>query len=161
VGSSGVGKSTIINALVGEEKQKTAEVRKKDGKGRHITKGRELIMIPGGGMMIDNPGIREIQLWGEPRALMNVFKDIEQLSKKCKFKNCSHLHEPEPQCAVLIALSSGELSQERYNNYQKMRKELAHLEQKLSISAEALERSKWKGLMKNAKYYRKYKQNRD
>ena len=157
VGSSGVGKSTIINALVGEEKLKTAKVRKKDGKGRHITKSRELIMIPGGGMMIDNPGIRELQLWGEPEALGSVFKDIEQLSKKCKFKNCSHLHEPEPQCAVLSALKSGDLSRERYDNYQKMKKELAHLEQKLSMSAEALERAKWKGLMKNAKYYSKYK----
>ncbi len=157
VGSSGVGKSTIINSLIGEEKLKTAEVRKKDGKGRHITKRRELILIPGGGMMIDNPGIRELQLWGEPGVLLDVFKDIEQLSKKCKFKNCSHLHEPEPQCAVLSALKSGELSLERYENYQKMKKELAHLEQKLSMSAEALERSKWKGLMKNAKYYRRYK----
>ncbi|WP_455392669.1 ribosome small subunit-dependent GTPase A [[Eubacterium] cellulosolvens] len=159
VGSSGVGKSTIINALLGEAKQKIADVREKDSKGRHITKSRELFLIPGGGVMIDNPGIREVQLWGEPESLMGVFKDIEQLSRSCKFKDCSHLHEPN--CAVTNALNSGELSQQRYDNYQKMRKELAHLSQKMKMSAEAVEKSKWKGLMKNAKNYRKYKRERD
>ena len=159
VGSSGVGKSTIINALLGKPKLKTAEVRKKDSKGRHITKSRELFPIPGGGVMIDNPGIREVQLWGDPQALQGVFKDIEELSRNCKFKDCAHLNEPN--CAVTSALKSGELSQKRYDNYQKMRKELAHLARKMDMSAEALEKSKWKGIMKNAKYYKKYKRNRD
>ncbi|GAJ18953.1 unnamed protein product, partial [marine sediment metagenome] len=80
VGSSGVGKSTIINTLMGEAKLKTASVREKDGKGRHITKARELFLIPSGGVMIDNPGIREVQLWGDPGSLQEVFKDIEALS---------------------------------------------------------------------------------
>jgi ribosome biogenesis GTPase len=159
VGSSGVGKSTIINALIGKAKLKTAEVREKDGKGRHITKARELFLIPTGGLMIDNPGIREIQLWGDSSSLQSVFKDIEELSKNCKFKDCAHLNEPK--CAVINALKSGKLSQKRYDNYQKMRKELAHLNQKMAMSAEAMERTKWKGLVKNAKHYRKYKKNRD
>ena len=159
VGSSGVGKSTMINALLGEAKIKTAELRKKDGKVRHITKSRELFLIPGGGVMIDNPGIREIQLWGDPRSLEEVFSDIEELSKNCKFKDCAHL--TEPNCAVTRALKSGDLLQKRYDNYQKMRKELAHLSLKMNKSAEAAEKAKWKGVMKNAKYYRKYKENRD
>ena len=149
----------MINALLGEAKIKTAEVRKKDGKGRHITKSRELFLIPGGGVMIDNPGIREIQLWGDPRSLEEVFSDIEELSKNCKFKDCAHL--TEPNCAVTRALKSGDLLQKRYDNYQKMRKELAHLSLKMNKSAEAAEKAKWKGVMKNAKYYRKYKENRD
>jgi ribosome biogenesis GTPase len=159
VGSSGVGKSTIINTLLGVSKQKTADVREKDGKGRHVTKSRELFLIPGGGVMIDNPGIREIQLWGDPISLKGTFKDIEEFSKNCKFSDCAHLSEPE--CAVTIALESGDLSKKRYENYQKMRKELTHLTQKMEMSAEALEKSKWKGLMKNAKHYRRYKKNRD
>ena len=109
--------------------------------------------------MIDNPGIREVQLWGDPKALQGVFKDIEELSKNCKFKDCAHLNEPN--CAVTSALKLGELSQKRYDNYQKMRKELIHLARKMDMSAEAFEKSKWKGIMKNAKYYRKYKRNRD
>jgi ribosome biogenesis GTPase len=159
VGSSGVGKSTIINTLLDEDKIKTAEVRKKDSKGRHITKTRELFPIPGGGVMIDNPGIREVQLWGEPDSLQGVFKDIEALAINCKFKDCAHLNEPK--CAVTQALKNGELSQQRYDNYQKMRKELEYLSQKMKMSAEAIKRSKWKGLKKNAKHYLKYKKNRD
>lgn len=159
VGSSGVGKSTIINALLGESKQRIANVRDKDGKGRHVTTSRELFLIPGGGVMIDNPGIREIQLWGDQESLGNVFKDIEALSRNCKFKDCAHLNEPN--CAVTNALNSGELQLKRYENYQKMSKELTHLALKREMSAEALERSKWKGVIKNAKHYRKYKKNRD
>jgi ribosome biogenesis GTPase len=154
-----VGKSTIINTLLDEDKIKTAEVRKKDSKGRHITKTRELFPIPGGGVMIDNPGIREVQLWGEPDSLQGVFKDIEALAINCKFKDCAHLNEPK--CAVTQALKNGELSQQRYDNYQKMRKELEYLSQKMKMSAEAIKRSKWKGLKKNAKHYLKYKKNRD
>jgi ribosome biogenesis GTPase len=159
VGSSGVGKSTIINALLGESKQKTASVRQKDGKGRHITTSRELFIIPGGGVMIDNPGIREIQLWGEPEFIKEVFKDIEVLSMNCKFRDCSHINEPK--CAVLNALNSGELSRTRYENYQKMMKELVYLAMKKEMSSEALERSKWKGLLKDSKRYLKYKKNRE
>ena len=159
VGSSGVGKSTIINALMGDTKQKIAEVRQKDGKGRHITKSRELFLIPGGGVMIDNPGIRELQLWGDPEALQSIFQDIEELSSGCKYKNCAHLNEPK--CAVINAVKSGELSQKRYDNYQKMHKELVHLAKRSEMSSEAFERSKWKGLKKGSRHYFKYKKNRD
>jgi ribosome biogenesis GTPase len=159
VGSSGAGKSTIINGLLGEIKQKTASVRQKDGKGRHITKSRELFIIPGGGVMIDNPGIREIQLWGEPESIQYVFKDIYELSLNCKFSDCAHINEPK--CAVLNALNSGNLSQKRYENYQKMSKELAYLIKKKEMSSEAVEKSKWRGVLKDSKRYRKYKMNRD
>jgi ribosome biogenesis GTPase len=158
VGSSGVGKSTIINALLGEPKQKTAEVRKKDSKGRHITTSRELFIIPGGGVIIDNPGIRELQLWGDPSSLKVTFKEIDELSVNCRFRDCAHLNEPG--CAVIKALKSGTLSEERFNNYLKMRKELAYLSRKMEMSSEAAEKLKWKGLVKNAKHYRKYKKNR-
>jgi ribosome biogenesis GTPase len=159
LGSSGVGKSTLINALIGESKQKIAEVRKKDGKGRHITKSRELFLIPGGGVMIDNPGIRELQLWGDPQGLQNIFQDIEGLSSGCKYKDCAHLNEPN--CAVIAAIKSGELSQKRYDNFQKMRKELVHLSKRAEMSAEAVERAKWKAVKKGSKHYFKYKKNRD
>jgi ribosome biogenesis GTPase len=159
VGSSGVGKSTIINALLGEKKQITGEVRKKDDKGRHITSSRELFLLPGGGVVIDNPGIREIQLWGDIDSLDSVFPDIRELALGCKFKDCSHISEPE--CAVKHAVEEEKtLSKKRYDNYIKMRKELVFLQKKRKMSSEAMEKSRWKGLQKDAKRYRKYKEER-
>jgi ribosome biogenesis GTPase len=158
VGSSGVGKSTLINALMKEDKLKTGEVRKKDGKGRHVTSSRELFIIPGGGIIIDNPGIREIQLWGDAASLDETFSDIGELAQGCKFRNC--LHRTEPGCKVLEAVESGELSKERYENYQKMQRELAYLEMKRDMGAEAAEKAKWRGILKNADKYKKYKKER-
>jgi ribosome biogenesis GTPase len=155
VGSSGVGKSTLINALLGEQKQVTGEVRKVDSKGRHITASRELFLIPGGGVIIDNPGIREIQLWGDVGSLDEVFSDIQELAQGCKFKDCNHINEPK--CAVKQAVDDEKLSEKRYANYLKMKKELEFLSQKTQISSEAMEKAKWKGILKDAKKYRKYK----
>jgi ribosome biogenesis GTPase len=155
VGSSGAGKSTLINALLGEQKQDTGEVRERDSKGRHITSSRELFLIPGGGIIIDNPGIREIQLWGDAGSLNEVFSDILELSQSCKFKDCSHISEPK--CAVKQAVDEGELSQKRYENYLKMKKELVFLEKKTKMSSEAVEKARWKGIQKDAKKYIKYK----
>lgn len=155
VGSSGVGKSTLINALLGEQKQETGEVRKGDSKGRHITSSRELFLIPIGGVIIDNPGIREIQLWGEASSLDDVFSDISELAQGCKFKDCCHISEPK--CAVLQAVDEGKLSKKRYENYLKMGKELDFLQQKTQMSSESVEKAKWKGMLKDAKKYRKYK----
>ena len=122
VGSSGVGKSTLINSLLGEERQPVGDVREKNGKGRHITVKRELIPLPGGGMFIDNPGMRSISLWGEKDGLDETSEDITELAKKCKFTDCQH--KTEPGCAINEALENGTLDKERYSNYLKLQKEL-------------------------------------
>jgi ribosome biogenesis GTPase len=125
-GSSGVGKSTLINALLGTERVATGAVRTTDGKGRHTTTWRELIHLPGGGLLIDNPGMREVQLWIEEEELAEAFADIEALMTRCRFSDCSHRHEPG--CAVATALASGALDPVRYRMFLKMRAEVSLLE---------------------------------
>jgi len=125
LGSSGVGKSTIVNALLGEQKQKTAEVSSADGKGRHTTTHRELFLLQGGGILMDNPGMRELHLWGEAEDLTESFNDIEELALQCKFSNCAH--QSEPGCAVKTAIESGQLTPERLASYQKLKNELSGL----------------------------------
>lgn len=159
VGSSGVGKSTLINALLGCEAQRTDNVREKNSRGRHVTTHRELFIIPNGGVIIDNPGIREIQLWGEISDMEEPFQDITELSAGCRFNDCQHLSEPG--CRVKLAIENGELSHKRYESYLKLRKELQHLARKQTMSSEAAERSRWKGIKKNAQGYRRYKEGRD
>ncbi|MGA1822622.1 MAG: ribosome small subunit-dependent GTPase A [Thermoplasmatota archaeon] len=158
VGSSGAGKSTLINAILGEERLKTGSVREKDGKGRHVTTARELIVVPGGGLVVDNPGMREIQLWGDESSVSEAFPDIEELSASCRFKDCRHISEPG--CSVKEAVDSGEISRERYDNYLKMMREIAHLRIRKDKSAEAAERARWRGIMKDVKYIQKYKKER-
>jgi ribosome biogenesis GTPase len=125
VGSSGVGKSTIINRLLGRERQATAAVSDAVGKGRHTTTRRELIPLPGGGLLMDTPGLRELQLWGDESDLDAAFEDVEALARQCRFRDCRH--KDEPGCAVRAALDSGELDPDRYRNYDKMRRELRFL----------------------------------
>lgn len=122
VGSSGVGKSTIINALLGTERQAVGAVRERDSKGRHITAKRELIVLPEGGMIIDNPGMRSVSLWGDEDGLDTTFEDIKELVRQCKFRNCQH--KTEPGCAVKEALEDGTLNEERYQSYLKLQREL-------------------------------------
>ncbi|MGA1872252.1 MAG: ribosome small subunit-dependent GTPase A [Thermoplasmatota archaeon] len=157
VGSSGVGKSTLINRLLREERLRTGEVRRGDGKGKHVTTSRELIVIPGGGIIIDNPGIRELQLWGGENMLDEAFPDIFELSWHCRFKDCQHVSEPD--CEVKKALEAGEMDRSRYDNYIKMRKELKHLSLKTDKGAQAEERSRWRAIMKDVKHYQRYKRN--
>jgi len=126
IGSSGVGKSSLINRLVGEEVLKTAEIRESDSRGRHTTTRRQLIVLPTGGCLIDTPGMRELQLWQAEEGMDETFADIERLYADCHFSDCTHTMEIK--CAVLAAVASGELPEGRYQNYLKMRKELAHLE---------------------------------
>lgn len=125
IGSSGVGKSTLINTLLGSEVQKTREVRLDDARGRHTTTHRELILMPQGGLLIDTPGMREMQLWGAGDGMADTFTDIDRLAARCHFRDCTHTREAK--CAVLAALDSGELDASRYQSYLKLQKELAHL----------------------------------
>ena len=124
VGSSGVGKSSIINGLLGKDLLKTRVISASTKKGRHATTHRELFVLKNGAMVIDNPGIREVGLGESGDAVDNVFDDISGLAKGCKFVDCTHIHEPD--CAVLAALESGELGKAKYDNYIKLKKEADH-----------------------------------
>ena len=124
LGSSGVGKSTIVNALAGEELLATQEVRADDQAGRHTTTHRELILLPGGGIVLDTPGIRELQLWDAD--LEQTFGDIEEIARRCRFSDCAHRHEPG--CAIRDALADGSLPHERWQSYVKLQRELEAVE---------------------------------
>ncbi|UCF79781.1 MAG: ribosome small subunit-dependent GTPase A [Candidatus Eiseniibacteriota bacterium] len=121
LGSSGVGKTTLLNQLLGREAFKTKAVRKKDGKGRHATARRQLVVLDNGAMFIDNPGMRELGLIGASSGIEESFSDIVELSKGCRFRDCTHTSEVN--CSVLTAIEQGELSEERYRSYLKLRKE--------------------------------------
>ncbi len=143
LGSSGVGKSTLVNTLAGEELLETAEIRG-DGTGRHTTTRRELIQLPSGGLVIDTPGIREVQLWVADEGIDEAFEDITELFAHCKFSDCAH--DSEPGCAVRAALADGTLAADRWDSYLKLQGELAHLERKLDKRAASEARKKWKAL---------------
>jgi ribosome biogenesis GTPase / thiamine phosphate phosphatase len=152
LGSSGVGKSTIINRLLGEERFRTAEVRS-DGRGRHTTSHRELVALPGGGVIIDTPGLRQLQLWETDGGLDQTFVDIADLIAQCRFSDCQH--RTEPGCAVNEALAAGSLPAERWASYLKLQRELAHLERKLDPRLRAEERKKWAAVSKSHRQRRK------
>lgn len=121
LGSSGVGKSTLVNTLVGEEVMKTNAIREEDSRGRHTTTSRHLIMLPSGAMVIDTPGMRELGMWEASSGIDKTFQDVEEFLGKCKFSNCTHTNEPG--CRVLEAIENGELSYDRYNSYLKLKNE--------------------------------------
>lgn len=125
LGSSGVGKSTLTNKLLGREAQNTGEVRSSDSSGRHTTVHRELFLLPNGGILIDTPGIRELQLWGTEENLEVAYAYVIQLAKKCKYPNCRH--EKEKGCAVHKALANGTLDKQHYANYLKLKSEVTAL----------------------------------
>ena len=140
-GSSGVGKSQIINSLIGAERQVVQGVRN-DSKGRHTTTNRELILLPCGGLIIDTPGIREIQVWCDIHSLNKAFDDIFQLAANCKFSDCGH--QAEPGCAIKSAIENGTLDAARLNSYLKMKNEIIELEKKQSIRKKIKEKANWK-----------------
>lgn len=148
LGSSGVGKSTLVNTLAGEELLATQEIRD-DGKGRHTTTRRELIQLPTGALVIDTPGIRELQLWVADDGIDEAFEDVTELFAHCKFSDCAH--DREPGCAVRAALEDGTLAAERWDSYLKLQGELEHLERKLDKRAASEARKKWKALGQEAR----------
>jgi ribosome biogenesis GTPase len=124
LGSSGVGKSTLVNSLAGEQLLEVKEVREDDHRGRHTTTHRQLVLLEGGGVILDTPGMRELQLWEAD--LSQTFADVEEIAAQCRFSDCSH--ESEPGCAVRAALADGSLSHERWQSYVKLEREMAALE---------------------------------
>ena len=124
LGSSGVGKSTIVNRLVGQDLLRTHDVRDWDSRGRHTSANRQLVLLPGGGVLIDTPGMRELQLWETGEALSGTFEDIDSLAAECRFRDCSH--RAEPDCAVVAAVGHGDLPAARLESYRKLRAEQEH-----------------------------------
>jgi ribosome biogenesis GTPase / thiamine phosphate phosphatase len=146
LGSSGVGKSTLVNALLGEQRQTTAAVRADDSRGRHTTTHRELFELPGGALLIDTPGIRALEIAGADEGVDTAFEDIADLALRCRFSDCRH--EGEPGCAVRSALGDGRLSADRLASHRKLERELAHAERKGDARARAAEVKRWKSVHK-------------
>jgi len=146
IGSSGVGKSTIMNALMGQHVREIGAVRTADQRGRHTTTGRELFMLPNGALVVDTPGMRELQLWADEDALSMTFEEVEGFAEECRFRDCQH--ESEPGCAVQEALASGQLSEARFESYLKQRKELRYLNSKKDTHARIEEHRRVKQLSK-------------
>ncbi len=149
LGSSGVGKSTLINRLLGSESQSTQPVRE-DGRGRHTTTRRELLFCAQGGMVIDTPGMRELQLWDD-EGLHMTFDEIETLARNCRYRDCRH--EDEPGCAVVEAVRTGVLSAERLSSLHKLQRELAWLDRRENPMADLAEKRRWKSIHKAAKRF--------
>ncbi|MGE8204932.1 ribosome small subunit-dependent GTPase A [Heyndrickxia sp. NPDC080065] len=149
LGSSGVGKSTLTNTLLGDFKQEVQTVREGDDRGRHTTTHRELVVLEDGGILIDTPGMRELQLWDADEGFSQSFSDIEILADNCRFRDCSH--KSEPGCAVQTAISEGTLDKSRYASYVKLQRELAFLERKENRQARLAEKAKSKQMSSSQK----------
>ena len=143
VGPSGAGKSTLINALLGEERQATREVRVSDGRGRHTTVARQLFQMPGGGLLIDTPGLRAFGLTGSEEGIASAFSDVEQIARSCRFRDCTH--NDEPGCAVRAAVESGTLSPQRLASYHKLIGEAQVATEKTDIRLRAEEDRRSRG----------------
>jgi ribosome biogenesis GTPase len=147
LGSSGVGKSTLLNTLLGEQRQATSAVREDDSRGRHTTTHRELFLLPSGALLIDTPGIRSLEVAGADEGVGEAFDDIAELAAGCRFSDCRH--EREPGCAVRAAIARGELTEERLASQRKLEREAAHAERKVDPRAAAEERKRWKSIHKS------------
>lgn len=147
LGSSGVGKSTLTNALLAGDYQQTAAVRDLDRRGRHTTTHRELFQLPGGALLIDTPGLRELGLWTGESALSEVFAEVEALADQCRFRDCQHGNEPG--CSVRAAMKSGRLDRRRFKNYQKLQKEVQRQEEMQSVDGRLARKQREKALHKH------------
>jgi ribosome biogenesis GTPase len=152
LGASGAGKSTIVNALAGTEVMATTDIREVDGKGRHTTTHRELILLPTGGVVIDTPGLRGVALHSADEGFALAFSDVEELAAACRFADCAHV--TEPGCAVNASVAAGDLGQDRVDAWRKLQRELAYQARRADSRLAAEERARWKKLAKaqNARY---------
>lgn len=155
LGPSGVGKSTLINALAGAELSATGEVRDHDRKGRHTTTRRQLFRLPEGALLLDTPGLRELRVWALDAGLGQAFPEIAELAASCRFRDCRH--ESEPGCAVLAAAADGRLDAERLASYRKLQAEAAYVERKSDHAAHAAAVAKHKTALKTLKVHPKYR----
>jgi ribosome biogenesis GTPase len=158
IGSSGAGKSTLVNRLYGKIVQTTGSISNRVGKGTHTTTTRDLIMMPQGGMVIDNPGIREIAFWDDDGGVKVAFPEIENLAGACRFSNCSHMHEPG--CRVLQAVTEGAISQGRLESYRKMKRELTYLSDRQHKNADRVEKERWQAVALKIKTMKKRRPDR-
>lgn len=149
IGSSGVGKSTLINKLSGVDLQRVNDVRGGDDRGRHTTTHRELVQLPSGALMIDTPGMRELQLWEADEGFRGAFDDVDSIANTCRFNDCKH--EQEPGCSVRKAIADGSLEQARFESYLKLQRELAYLARKEDARLAASEKAKWKKISTDMK----------
>jgi ribosome biogenesis GTPase len=156
LGSSGVGKSTLVNALLGEDRQATAEVRGSDSRGRHTTTHRELFELPGGALLVDTPGIRALEVLGADEGVEAAFDDVADLAATCRFSDCRH--DGEPGCAIRAALADGTLSEERLASHRKLERELARTAREGNPRARAEHRRTWRIIQKSVDehMHRKY-----
>jgi ribosome biogenesis GTPase len=154
LGASGAGKSTVVNALVGRDVMETSDIRGVDGKGRHTTTHRELLLLPGGGVIIDTPGLRGVSLHAAEDGLSLAFSEVEELASACRFADCSHLSEPG--CAVLSSVVAGDLGQDRVDSWRKLQRELAYQERRTDSRLQAEAGRRWKQISKDQRAARKH-----
>jgi len=159
IGSSGVGKSTLLNVLAGDALAAVSEVRDDDAKGRHTTTRRQLHLLPDGGLVLDTPGMRELAPWDANEGLERSFADIEALAATCRFSDCAH--DGEPGCAVNAAIRDGDLNEARFEGWRKLEREARHLERRVDALARAEERRKWKVIHKSVGKHMELKYGRE
>lgn len=149
LGPSGAGKSTLGNALLGGSVLPTGDVRSLDGRGRNTTTWRELVMLPSGALLVDTPGIREIELWDADQGLSAAFADVGELSGPCRFHDCAHRNEPG--CAVVAAVTDGSLAEERFENWKALQRELAFQARRHDARLASDEKKKWAARTREAR----------
>lgn len=155
LGSSGVGKSTLVNTLAGQELLRTQEIRELDGKGRHTTTHREIYRLACGALLLDTPGMRELGITEAGEGLAETFEELDELVESCRFRDCAH--ESEPGCAVRAALEAGELTEERWASYIKLRREAAYERRRTDVGAALAEKRRWKQIHKSMREHPKKK----